>query len=711
MKEAMLTSSGRRFKSTEVLWLLGAALAAGASPAYALGKSHVRASLVAEADSIEPGKPLTVGLHLEMEGGWHTYWKNPGDAGLPPKVNWRLPEGFVAGPLEWPTPVRIAVPPLMSYGYENEVLLPIVLQTPGNLQPETEVVLAGRADWVECKDVCIPGRAEVELKLPVRAAAAPSAGANPLFTEARRRQPAAPEGWGLEAASASGQILLSFQPPSGGAITDAYFFAAETGTVDHPAAQVLHAGATRHRLDVTRAANHTEPLRRLTGVLWAQGSSVRVDVPVTELAVLPPPPLAPGGTTGLASALAFAFLGGLILNLMPCVLPVLSLKVLGFVKHAGHEPRKARLHALVFAAGVLVSFWALAGLLLGLRALGQHVGWGFQLQSPSFVIFLAFLFFLLALNLFGVFELGESLTAAGNIATEKFGLAHSFWNGALATIVATPCTAPFMGSALGYGLSQPAAVSLLIFTSLGLGMAAPYVGLSFSPGLLRFLPRPGAWMEGFKQLMGFCLMATVIALLWLFGQQAGVDGIAFLLGALLVAGLGAWVYGRPSASPRRRAIRVSLSAALVITGLAIGFGPARPAAAARMAAPAADARWEPWSEARVAELRGHGKPVFIDFTAAWCLTCQVNARVALDTQEVVERFERGGVALLKADWTLRDDRITQALASHGRQGVPVYVLYGPDPKAEPRLLPEILTPAIVLQALDEVVGPKSAAAR
>jgi thiol:disulfide interchange protein len=708
MKAAMLAP---RRLAMPASWLACAALAVGAVPAQALGKTHVKASLVAESEWIEPGKPITVGLRLEMEDGWHTYWKNPGDAGLPPKVNWRLPDGFVAGPIDWPAPVRIAVPPLMSYGYEGEVLLPIVLQTPASLRPGAPVVLAVRADWVECKDVCIPGRAEVELALPVRAEPAAPGAAAARFAEARRRQPAAPEGWGLEASSASGKILISFQPPKGGVVKDAYFFPAEAGAIDHPAAQVLYPGASRHRLDVARAASRTEPLGRLTGVLWAQGSAIRVDVPVTELSALPPPPTPPAAKTGLAAALAFAFLGGLILNLMPCVLPVLSLKVLGFVKHAGHEPRKARVHAIVFAAGVLVSFWALAGLLLVLRALGQQVGWGFQLQSPAFVVFLAFLFFLLGLNLFGVFEVGESLTAAGNLGADKFGLAHSFWNGALATIVATPCTAPFMGSALGYGLSQPAAVSLLIFTAVGLGMAAPYVGLSFSPGLLRFLPRPGAWMEAFKQLMGFCLMATVIALLWLFGQQAGVDGIAFLLGALLVAGLGAWVYGRPSASPRGGAVRLSLSAALLIAGLAIGFGPARPSGASRAAAPAVDARWEPWSEARVAALRAQGKPVFVDFTAAWCLTCQVNARVALDTQEVAARFESAGVALLKADWTLRDDRITQALAAHGRQGVPVYVLYGRNPKDDPRLLPEILTPAIVLQALDEVLGPKTAAAR
>jgi thiol:disulfide interchange protein DsbD len=671
----------------------------------------VRATLVSETEWIEPGKPITVGLRLEMESGWHTYWKNPGDAGLPPKVNWRLPEGFVAGAIEFPAPLRIATPPLMGYGYEDEVLLPMVLETPASLPAGTDVVLAGRADWIECKEVCIPGRAEVGLTLPVRVEPAPASKEAPSFAETRRRQPGAPEGWQIEASSAAGKILLAFQPPGGGRVRDAYFFATDAKIVDHPAPQVLHPGAVRHRLDVVRASNRTEPLGRIEGVLWVEGSAVRVDVPVTELGALPPPPTPPAPTTGLPTALAFAFLGGLILNLMPCVLPVLSLKVLGFVKHAGHEPRKARVHALVFAGGVLVSFWVLAGLLLLLRALGQQVGWGFQLQSPAFVIFLVFLFFLLALNLFGVFEVGASLTGAGNVVSDKFGLAHSFWNGALATLVATPCTAPFMGSALGYGLSQPAAVSLLIFTALGLGMASPYVALSFSPKLLRFLPRPGAWMEGFKQLMGFFLMATVVALLWLFGQQAGVDGIALLLGALLVAGLGAWIYGRPSVTRRGRALRLSTAALLVMAGLAMGFGPARPSAGARIPAAAADGRWEPWSEARVAELRAKGTPVFVDFTAAWCLTCQVNERVALETRPVVERFEREGIALLKADWTMRDDKITEALAAHGRQGVPLYVLYGRDAGDEPRLLPEILTPGIVLKALDEVVGPKTADAQ
>jgi thiol:disulfide interchange protein DsbD len=412
-------------------------------------------------------------------------------------------------------------------------------------------------------------------------------------------------------------------------------------------------------------------------------------------------------------ALLFAFVGGLILNLMPCVLPVLSLKVLGFVKQAGDDKQRAATHGLAFTAGVLLSFWALLGVLLALRAGGQQIGWGFQLQSPGFVVCLSFLFMLLALNLFGVFEVGSSLVAAGNLAAGREGLAHSFWNGALATLVATPCTAPFMGSALGYGLSQPALVSFAVFTALALGMAAPYLLLATSPRLLRFVPKPGPWMEGFKQLMGFFLLATAIALVWLFGRQAGPDGMGMLLGGLLFAGLGAWVFGRPSASPAGSVLRTALAATLVAVGLGVSLtaGGARASAPQAAAAHAEDGNWERWSQARVDELRAQGRPVFVDFTADWCLTCQVNAKVALDTQAVSERFKEYGVVQLKADWTLRDDDITRALASYGRQGVPVYVLYGRDPGASPRLLPEVLTPGVVLEHLDEVLGPKAASAR
>jgi thiol:disulfide interchange protein DsbD len=610
----------------------------------------------------------------------------------------------------------------MSYGYEGEAIFPVAIEVPAGLTAGGEVTLAARASWVECREVCIPGKAEVSLTLPVRASGGPTAQA-PAFEAFRKAQPVAGEGLHLQAATAAGKVLLSFGSVPGGTVREAYFFAADPLTVEHAAPQTLHAGREANRLDATLATTRTEPLTRLRGLLVLEGVSpgaVSVDLPVEALAAIPPAPAAAAkapsaGGPRLAMALAFAFLGGLILNLMPCVLPVLSLKVLGFVKQAGDEHGRARRHGLVFTLGVLVSFWILAGVLLALRAGGQQIGWGFQLQSPPFVVFLSFLFLLLALNLFGVFEVGESLMAAGNLAAGRQGLAHSFWNGALATLVATPCTAPFMGSALGYGLSQPAAVSLAIFTALGLGMAAPYLVLSWRPSLLRFVPRPGPWMEGFKQLMGFFLLGTALALVWVLGKQVGVDAMAILLGALLLAGVGGWVWGRPSRSSAGRVTRGLVAATLAIGGLAIGLTYAKPGPAGAVHSAAAEtageAGWETWSPDRVDELRKAGRPVFVDFTAAWCLTCQVNAKVALETRAVGERFAQYGVALLKADWTTGDDRITKALASYGRQGVPAYVLYGREPQAEPRLLPEVLTPGIVIAALDEMLGPAVAEAR
>jgi thiol:disulfide interchange protein DsbD len=335
------------------------------------------------------------------------------------------------------------------------------------------------------------------------------------------------------------------------------------------------------------------------------------------------------------------------------------------------------------------------------------VGWGFQLQHPSFVVFLSGLFLLLALNLFGVFELGHSLVAAGGLVAGRSGLLSSFGSGALATLVATPCTAPFMGSALGFALGQSTAVTLLVFTFLGLGMAAPYLLLSVFPALLRFVPRPGAWMVAFKQLMGFFMLGTVVVLVWVFGRQVGVDGMALLLAALILIGLGAWVYGRGGAPDRPRWSRWMATAAavlLVAGGLALGFAQAQAPAATAGAVSAGDGlRWEPFSPARLQELRQQGTPVFIDFTADWCLTCQVNERMALNRADVVERFRREGIVALRADWTRKDDAITQALLGYGRQGVPLYVLYGPRPGAPPELLPEVISPAMVLGAIERQV--------
>jgi thiol:disulfide interchange protein DsbD len=688
------------------------AMAAAATPLHAAGSKNVQASLVSETASVQVGQPLQLGLRLQMADGWHTYWKNPADSGLPTKVTWTLPAGFTAGPLEWPRPERISVPPLMSYGYNEEVLLPATVQVPADVPAGQSVRIAARVDWLECKEICLPGKAELEITLPVEAAARPSDVA-PLFAKTRGLLPTDGGAWRVHALSVPKRLVLAFTPAA--APTEAYFFPDKPQVIEYAEPQKLRRTADGFTLELTPALNGATP-ERLTGVLVTEtgqaAHAIAVDAAIEAAASLPAGTEVVHPRGGLWLPLGAAFLGGLLLNLMPCVLPVLSLKVLGFVRQAG-EQRVWR-HGLAFTAGVVLSFWALAGLMLALRAGGESIGWGFQLQSPAFVAFLAVLFLLIALNLLGVFEVGMSMTGAGNRAHGAAGLASSFWSGLLATVVATPCTAPFMGSALGFGLSQPGLHTLILFTALGLGMAAPYLLLSASPRLLRFVPKPGPWMTRLKELLAVPMLATVVFLSWLLGQQTGVDGMAWLLAAFIPVALGAWVYGRAShraLEGRPHRASMAWAGALVAAGIALALTRATvPVAAAPVAGGTADhLGWEPFSVERRDALRAAGTPVLIDFTASWCLSCQVNERVALETPAVRARLREHGVALLKADWTRRDDRITQALASYGRQGVPLYVLYGRDKDAPPLLLPEVLTPGIVLEALDEHLGQPRAA--
>ncbi|MBC7780313.1 MAG: thioredoxin family protein, partial [Proteobacteria bacterium] len=426
------------------------------------------------------------------------------------------------------------------------------------------------------------------------------------------------------------------------------------------------------------------------------------------------PAAGPGSGIGLALALLLAVAGGLILNLMPCVFPVLSIKALAMLDQSAREPRALRMDGLAFAAGVMVSFWALAGTLLALRAGGEQIGWGFQLQSPPFIAAMAVLFTLLALNLAGVFELGSSVASAAGGVRERSGRTGAFLTGVLAVAIAAPCTAPFMGAALGYALAQPAVVALAVFSALALGMALPYVLLSFAPGLARVLPRPGPWMVAFKQAMVFPLLGTVAWLTWVLGIQSGNNAVFGLLAGLVLVSFAAWIYGHFATRAAGRGARVSAGAFTVVFALAgmyvawpsMDVVPAEQSTRNRIGA----LEWEPWSVERVEALRAEGRPVFIDFTAAWCVTCQVNKQLVLDTGAVVARLTERNVATLRADWTRRDRAITEALAGYGRSGVPVYALYLPG-RAQPILLPELLTREIVLAALDRTDSDSVASTR
>lgn len=742
--------------------LLAGGLAAGSSPAAAQERPsarpapdgdpspHSEASLVAEPEWIRPGEPFTVALRLELDEGWHTYWKNPGDSGTPAYLTWNLPEGFSADSIRWPRPYRIPYPPLLSYAYEDEVWLPVTVTPPAGLEAGSEVRLAARADWLVCEETCLPARDSVAATLAVRDSAPPPAARwREGFRELRRSLPQPAEGWRFRAADRPDTLVLSVTPPPSwdGGLEGVYFFAGGAEVVEHLREHEVTWHGDEARIRLPKSPYLAAVPDTLSGVLaapeghaWggAGHDALRVEAPVADslpsVAARAGPsdfggePVASGGAgredggsrAGLLLLAAFAFAGGLLLNLMPCVFPILSLKILGFADRAGGERGPMRRHGLAFGAGVVLSFLALAGLLVALRAAGSEVGWGFQLQSPAVVAALCALMFVIGLNFLGVFEVGTSLSRLAGVAADDERLRGSFLTGVLATVVASPCTAPFMGTAVGAALLGPPGQAPLVFGVMGLGMAVPYVALSFWPGLLERLPEPGRWMESLRQLLAFPMFAAALWLAWVFGLQTGVDGAARLLSALLLVAFAAWLLSRWRGEAGRRGVRLAARGAAVaglVGAVVLVVGAAGSTSATGATAGSASGTserdgagiaWEDWSEEKVERYRGEGRTVFVDFTAAWCITCKVNERTVLASDAVTSAFRQRDVAALQADWTRRDPAITRALESFGRSGVPLYVVYPADPSAEPRVLPTILTREIVLDALPP--APREAAA-
>lgn len=723
-------------------FLLVGILAMSGAPSYAQPDRtpHSKATLISEVLSVQPGTPFTVALRMELEPKWHSYWKNPGDSGLPTEISWELPEGFTAGEIEWPHPQRIPTPPMMTYGYEDEVWLLSTITPPAKLS-QKDITLRAQVNWLVCQEACLPANAKLSLKLPV-ADSVPQTDSRwaENFQQTRAAHPTTDSAWKVSARPAQDgknfELLLT--PPATGFDTsgwkeeELYFFSDVSDVFDHAAPQKASKSGESFVLTLTPSEYAEEKPQRLSGILLApEGSSwnekgeraLAVDVPIDETVVEPAAAAqtaanqsSGGGLPSLPLALVLALGGGVLLNLMPCVFPVLSLKVLGFVQQSGEDKTRIKKHGLAFGAGVLLSFWALAGVLLLLRAAGVGVGWGFQLQSPLFVAALVFLLFAVGLNLLGAFEVGVSLTrlslparSSGAASEVQSGYGGSFWSGILATIVATPCTAPFMGSALAFALTQSAATALLVFTFLGLGMAAPYVILSFNPAWLNKLPRPGAWMDTFKQLMAFPIFATALWLLAIFGLLTGVEGMAYLLAALLLFGGALWLWQRWDASTLRPAPRVlARGGALLFVLLSLGVAwsssqqmPLEAPADSGAQQAGTVAAWQPFSTESVEEALDSGRPVFIDFTAAWCITCQVNKRVTLSQPEVMDAFAQRDVMLFRADWTRQDETISQALESYGRNGVPTYVLLT-DKGSKPQVLPEVLSQSIMLSALEQI---------
>lgn len=697
--------------------LLMALATAGAALAQPVNTGHLETELVAEARGVAPGQTIHAALRQKIQKGWHTYWRNAGDSGEPSKIEWTPPPaGWTTGAFVWPTPHRLPVGPLVNYGYEGEVLLPFAVTAPATARPGETVTLSGTAYFLVCEEICIPEQGVVKLSLPVTAGPAP---ADPKWGPAiRAALAAAPKRAGLAAAfeKRGERLALAVTGPAlkGADLAEAYFFPFEPGLIDHAAPQAIERGP--EGLTLTLAPGDEFQVqpgpRALAGVLSLGGAAYEVAAPMGPLPSgaggLGPPPAksalgAGSAGLGLPMAALFALLGGLILNLMPCVFPILAMKAASLAGHA-HEGATARKQGLAFGAGVVASFLVLAGALIALQAAGAAVGWGFQLQSPPVVAGLALLMLAVALNLSGVFEVGLSLQNTGSGLAGRGGVAGAFFTGVLAVVVAAPCTAPFMAPALGWALTQTPAAALSVFLALGVGFALPFVAVAFAPGLLARLPKPGPWMDAFKKALAFPMYGAAAWLVWVLTQQAGADGLARILAAAVVLAAALWLAG--AAQRRRLAGGRSLplaaaAGALALVALVAAIVP-RYALATPGAAPSgatAAVPYEPWSPERVAALQAEGRPVFVNFTAAWCVSCQVNDRVAISRDGVAKAMAAQNIAYLKADWTQKDAVIAAELARHGRAGVPLYLVYGAQGGA-PRILPNILTEGTVIKALE-----------
>ncbi|MEK7882008.1 protein-disulfide reductase DsbD family protein [Methyloversatilis sp. NSM2] len=683
-----------------VLALTSAAPALHAARSEAQVSPRATVALLSATDVAAPGQTLDLGLHFRFQPGWHIYWMNPGDAGQAPRIEVFAPAGSTLGEVSWPAPERHVDGPITTFVHQGEVLLPFTVTLPPALAGAA--ALSVKANWLVCKDICIPEEGVFRLELPV---GPPQTGSDAaLFDAARAAMPTRSE-W---RATVDAQGVLTLEGTGAGSLQSADFFPADWGRVVHGAAQTLNTAGDAARIALTPGPDF-DPAKALEGVLRVRGADgveralwvatpgeSPVRTPVLSLAAadaLPPSgpasPVAAPADEGLLWPLLFAFAGGLLLNLMPCVFPVLAIKALSFARMGGDRAAAVRLQSLAYCAGVVASFLLLAALLLAVRAAGSQAGWGFQFQSPVFVAAMATLLFGIGLNLSGVFDIGARLTSAGESLASRGGLAGSFFTGVLAVVVATPCTAPFMGGAIAAALGAPAPVTVGIFVALGLGMALPYLLFAFFPAMAAHMPRPGAWMERLKQALAFPMYGAAAWLVWVLSQQSGADGVLHALAALLLVALAAWLFGvAQRGAGRAWGWRSAAALALLAGLLALGRTPEPAAAAVAQAAEGA------YSVQRLADLRAAGRPVFVNMTAAWCVTCLMNEKVALSTDAVQRAFADRGVVYLKGDWTRADPDITRFLQSHGRDGVPLYVYYAPG--REGIVLPQILTPQIVL---------------
>jgi len=708
---------------------------------------HLTAELVSLGPAIAPGGQQMVGLVFTLEDHWHVYWSNPGDAGEPPKIAWTLPAGFTAGPMQFPIPDRLPLGPLMDFGYEDEVAFPVTVSATASAKTGP-AHLDAQVSWLVCAEVCVPGKANLGLDLDVRPGA-PAPAQEPklgALGEAMMLMPKPlPRNGTVSITGDAKRLALTLIDGTQAKDADFFPYAQQVPAVDSALGGVIVNAADQGveplkdgvRVYVQRSPDVTQLPSKLSGIVRLSDTlAYEVSAPVEQVSDVwaaahhgekNTNSNQSGNRMTILGAIGLAFVGGMILNLMPCVFPVLFLKGLALVQSANApedsgKQNHALRHGVVYSLGILASFWAIVATLLALRATGSHAGWGFQLQSPVFLAVLATGLFLLALSLAGQFDIGLSLTSTGGTLAQKQGYTGSFFTGVLAVVVATPCTAPLMGAAVGFALAQTALMTFAVFTALALGLAAPYLLLSWQPAWAKLLPRPGAWMELFKQATAVIFFATAIWLAWVCGQieqarsggQGGVTQLALLLGCFLLAAIAGWTLRRwparwgsaiaavvlialgltlPLSQQRRIAAEAASNAAN--TAAATSSGNAGAASSVNL-----DLAWQPYSEQAVNAAHAAGRPVFIDFTAAWCLSCQVNERIALKTADVEAAFRKGSFVTMKADWTNEDPGITQALSSVDRAGVPTYVIYPAAAGAVADVLPELLSKDIVLKAIE-----------
>ncbi len=693
------------------LWIICLALIAvwlapfaRAAESAAVKSGRAVAQLVTSYDTVEPGQDIYIALSMRLEPHWHTYWRNAGGPGEPAELHWDIPDTTSIGDIIWPLPQTVSTGPLINYAFEDRLLLPMPMHIAKDAQLGEELTIKAQATYLVCYQICLPEMANLSLTLRVGEAVKDERWSGNIERTIKR----APKPEGLEASAVLKNNFLTLDIGGGkldfAALKNPYFFPYEQDLIDASAPQDILSAERGVRINLTPSFGLADGIENIPGVLAFEEKTengwVRRGIEVSAIADakvdIGKVKTGSGGrgihtSVGLWAALLGAFIGGMILNLMPCVFPVLSLKVLGFARAAHDERKSIRTHGWLYVLGVMVSFLTLAGVILALKAGGASVGWGFQLQNPVLVGALALLFVIIAFNLFGFFDVGGHLQNTGSDLATSGGYKGAFFTGVLAVIVATPCTAPFMAGALGFAFAQSSLTTLLIFTALGAGFALPFLALSYAPGLLKRLPKPGPWMDIFKQFLAFPMLGAAVWLIWVLAVQTGADGVLRVLGAILTFGFSLWLW-------KRKGVFAKLLLAVSVLATGYFIYDLRNAQSAQMVAELPEA--QAWSPQRVAQLRAEGNIVFVDFTAAWCVSCKVNDKLVLQRRATKDLFARTNTVMLIADWTRRDDAITAELTRHGRSGVPLYLVYPPGTGlVDPQILPQVLSTKIIEKAL------------